>query len=106
MKWAMYLHHLSSKAYNTIRNSGILTLPSTQTLREYTHLSPTKVGFPVDVERQLLDLLNVKEDLAKYGIILIDEMYVKQGVVFDKNTGAMIGFADLGEVSNQLNEFE
>jgi len=99
----MCLHHLSSKAYNTIRNSGILTLPSEQTLREYTHLSSTKVGFSVDAERQLLDLLNVKENLAKYGVTLIDEMYVKQGVVFDNHTG---GYTDLGEVSNQLSDFE
>ena len=106
MKWAMYLHHLSGKAYDTIRNSGILTLPSAQTLREYTHLSPTRVGFSADAERQLLDVLNLREGLAKYGVILIDEMYVKQGVVFDKSTGAMIGFTDLGEVSNQLSEFE
>ena len=51
--------------YNTIRNSGIISLPS---------------------DRQLLDLLNVKNDLAKYWLILIDEMYVKQGVVFEKST--------------------
>ena len=31
---------------------------------------------------------------------------MKQGVVFDKNTGAMIGFTDFGEVSNQLSEFK
>ena len=37
---------------------------------------------------------------------LIRCTYVKQRVVFDKNTGAMIGFSDLGEVSNQLSEFE
>jgi len=72
MKWAMYLHHLSGKAYDTIRNSGILALPSAQTLREYTHLSPTRVGFSVDAERQLLDVINLREGLAKYGVILID----------------------------------
>ena len=97
------MHHISSKAYNTIRNSGIISLPSTRTLREYTHLSPTTVGTSIDADRQLVDLLNVKDDLAKYELILIDEMYVKQGVVFEKSTGAMIGLTDLGEVTNQLN---
>jgi len=57
--------------YDTIRNTGILTFPSPQTLREYTLLSPTRVGFSVGAEEQLLDLLNLKEGLARYRVILI-----------------------------------
>ena len=33
IKWCLYLHHISSKAYETIRNSGIITLPLSRTLR-------------------------------------------------------------------------
>ena len=33
-------------------------------------------------------------------------MYVKQGLVFEKSTGALFGFTDLGEINNQLDEFE
>jgi len=105
IKWCLYLHHLSSKAYNTICNSGILTLPSSRTLQDYKHVSSTSVGFSLEADRQLLDLLQQKNDLVKYGVLLFDEMYVKQGLVFEKSTGALFGFTDLGDVGNQLDEF-
>ena len=106
IKWCLYLHHVSSKAYETIRNSGIITLPSCRTLREYKHLSSTKVGFSIEADRQLVDILAQKDGLAKYGMLLFDEMYVKQGLVYEKSTGALFGFTDLGDVNNQFNDFE
>ena len=105
VKWCLYLHHISSKAYETIRNSGILILPSSRTLQDYKHLSSTTVGFSIEADRQLLDIINQKDDLAKYGVLLFDEMYIKQGLVFEKSTGALFGFTDLGDISNQLDEF-
>ena len=33
-------------------------------------------------------------------------MYIKQGLVFEKSTGALFGFMDLGDINNQLDEFE
>ena len=74
IKWCLYLHHLSSKAYETIRNSGIITLPSSRTFRDYTHLHSTKMGFSIEADRQLFDLLKQKDELTKYGVVLIDEM--------------------------------
>ena len=105
VKWCLYLHHLSTKAYETIHNSGILTLPSSRTLQDYKHLSSTTVGFSTEADRQLLDIINQKDDLAKYGVLLFDEMYIKQGLVFKKSTSALFGFTDLGDISNQLDEF-
>jgi len=43
---------------------------------------------------------------SSYGVVLFDEIYVKQGLVFEKSIGALFGFTDLGEVNNQLDEFE
>ena len=65
IKWCMYLHHVSSKAYETIRNSGIITLPSSRTLRDYKHLSSTKVGFSLEADRQLVDILAQKDGLGR-----------------------------------------
>ena len=33
-------------------------------------------------------------------------MYIKEGLVFDKSTGSLIGFADLGNVNNLFAEYE
>ena len=64
------------------------------------------MGFSIEADRQLLDLLNQKDELTKYGVVLIDEMYIKQGLVFEHSTRALFGFTDLGEVNNQLDDFE
>lgn len=38
--------------------------------------------------------------------ILIDEMHLKEGLVYNKGSGSLIGFCDLGDVVQQLNDFE
>ena len=60
----------------------------------------------MEADRQLVDILAQKDDLAKYGMLLFDEMYVKQGLVYEKSTRALFGFTDLGVVNNQLIDFE
>ena len=60
----------------------------------------------MEADRQLVDILAQKDDLAKYGMLLFDEMYVKQGLVYEESTRALFGFTDLGEVNNQLIDFE
>lgn len=39
-------------------------------------------------------------------MLLLDEMHIRQDLVFDKHSGEMIGFCNLGEVNNQLLDFE
>ena len=46
------------------------------------------------------------EHLAKYVGIILDQMYVKESLVFDKHTGSLTGYADLGEVNNLFTELE
>ena len=35
-------------------------------------------------------------------ILLIDEMYIKENIVYSKHTGRIVGFTDLGDVNNHL----
>ena len=37
IKWCIYLHHQSSKAYEALRDSGCIQLPSSRTVRDYTN---------------------------------------------------------------------
>ena len=39
-------------------------------------------------------------------ILLLDEMHVKEDLVYDKHSGAMIGFANLGDINDHLLQFE
>ena len=53
---------------------------------------------------QLLEMLKQTKPahLAKYVTVVMDEMYIKEGLVFQKSTGALIGYEDLGDVNNLL----
>lgn len=107
IRWCLYLHHRSSGAYSTLRKSGVITLPSERTLRDYRHFCPSTTGFSKDCDLQLLDLLQYEDqNLGKYVTIVIDEMYIKEGLAFDKTTGSLIGFSDLGDVNNLFAEYE
>ena len=37
IKWCLYLRYQSSKAYELLRNSGCIKVPSQRTLRDYSH---------------------------------------------------------------------
>ena len=38
--------------------------------------------------------------------LLMDEMYIREDIVYEKHSGRMIGYSNLGEVNNQLTKFE
>ena len=108
VRWALYLHHRSSGAYETLRKSGVIQLPTSRTLRDYRHLSTSHPGFSAIADQQLLELIQQvrPSNLAKYVLIIMDEMYIKEGLVYNKATGALIGFSDLGGVIQQLDDYK
>ena len=108
VKWCLYLRHQSSSVYETMRQSGCLLLPSQRTLRDYTHYTSTMVGFSDEVDQQLMAAANISSlsEHEKCVSIIMDEMHVREGLVYDKHSGALLGFTDLGNVNNLLMEFE
>ena len=108
IRWCLYLHHRSSGCYNTLRNSGLFYLPTDRTLQDYRHFSPSSAGFSKSLDEQLLEQFKSQkpENLAKYVGIVLDEMYVKESLVYDKHTGSLTGYSDMGEVNNLFMELE
>ena len=86
----------------------MLTLPSDRTLRDYKHSSTSKVGFSHELDLELFEVVAKlrPQQLAKYVGLTLDEMHVKEGLFFDKHTGKLIGYSDLGEVNNLLSDYE
>lgn len=89
IRWCLYLRHLSTGAYETLRSSGAVKLPSQRTLRDYTHFNQATSGFSSEVDRQLMDLVSIQTcpEREKYIVILMDEMHIKQNLVYNKHTG-------------------
>ena len=42
----------------------------------------------------------------KYTISLLDEIHVREDLVYDKHTGELVGFANLGDINQHLLAFE
>ena len=81
IRWCLYLRHLSGNAYETIRESDVIKLPSQRTLRDYiyTKLKAT-VGFSADVDEQISKAAKIDSCLEreKYVIILMDRTSLKE----------------------------
>ena len=108
MKWCLYLRHKSSGAYEHLRKSGCVSLPSQRTLRDYTHYINAAMGFSDEVDMQLANAAKLTrcEEFEKCVIILMDEMYIKDELVYDKHSGSLVGFVNLGDINSHLLEFE
>ena len=101
-RWCIYLSHKSSRVYDLLRRSGIVSLPSTRTLRDYTHYISSQAGFS-KVDEQLLEVSQAigQDEWQKAVIIIFDEMYIKKELVYDKRTGELIGFTNLGAINHK-----
>ena len=121
IKWCIYLRHQSQKAYETLRSC--ISLPSQRTLRDYTHCVKSGNGFSTEVDKQLMLAMGEScQEYEKMVVLLMDEMYVKEDIVYNKHTGQLIssflkfslaafigqllGFVDMGKINNHLLLFE
>ena len=108
IKWCLYLRHLSGKAYEMLRESGCITLPSHRTLSDYTHYVHSTTGFSAEVDEQLMEAAKVAkaQEWEKCVVLVMDEMHVKEDLVYDKHSGALIGFVNLGQTNQHLLQFQ
>lgn len=89
VRWCLYLRHLSSSAYETLRDTGTIRLPSQRTLRDYTHHTKATVGFSKEVDKQLQIAAKLPScpEREKCVIIIMDEMHLREDLAYDKHTG-------------------
>ena len=108
LKWCLYLHYKSSGAYQMLRESGCLKLPSQRTLREYRHIGTASQGFSRLLDEQLMKAAEIDtlELWQKCVILILDEMSIHEDLVYDKHSGELIGYTNLGDINNHLLAFE
>ena len=98
----------SNGAYEALRDSGFFKLPSQRTLRDYTHYIEAKCGFSVQVDCMLQKTAKNHScpERDKCVILLVEEMYIKEDLVYNKHSGEMVGFTNLGSINDHLADFE
>ena len=101
-RWCIYLRHQSQGAYETMRQC--VALPSQRTLRDFTHHIQPSPGFSAEVDTQLYEAAKLEQcrEREKFMVLLLDEMHVKEDLVYDKHTGELIGFTNLGDINFHL----
>ena len=101
IRYCLGLAAKSPSFYDDIRygennNTGFLMLPSRRRLRDYkNYIRPTQ-GFNRDVVNELAKNVENFSEEEKYTILLLNEMKIQEDLVWDKHTGDLIGYVDLG----------
>ena len=92
IRWCLYLRHFSSKGYEMLRDSNVISLPTQRTLRDYTYFTKANAGFSAEVDKHLMEAARVSScpEREKYILVIMDEMHIKEDLVYDKNTGTMM----------------
>ena len=94
IRFALSLHGKSPSAYRELRDSGVLILPSKRVLRDYKNYFKPKVGInSEDLQGKTTNF----NDMQRYVVVVMDEMKIQSNLVFDKYSGDLIGFIDLGD---------
>lgn len=108
IKFCLNIKLISSAAYHALSTSGFVQLPSERTLRDYTHYFKSSPGFHSDLNEQLKKEAEIESlpESQRYVGLLIDEMKIKEDLVYDKYSGHIIGFTSLGDLSDIIKSLE
>ena len=102
LRFALNLKYMSTSAYKAVRQSGIIHLPSERTLSDYTHWSNPHTGVQLEYIEKLSTMLEDVPCGQRHCALLMDEMKIKSGLVFNKHSGTLVGFVDLGGVNRDI----
>lgn len=102
IRFALSIHGKSPSACRELRDSGALILPSERVLRDYKNYFKPKA----EINKENIECLREKTkhftDLQRYVVLVMDEMKIQSNLVFDKVSGDLVGFVDLGDpVTNE-----
>ena len=102
IRYCLNLSAKSPAAYEELRydegqGTGVLILPSKQRLRDYKNYIKPERGFNPNIVCELKTKTSQFSDTEKYIVLTFDEMKIQDSLVWDKHTGDLIGYVDLGD---------
>ena len=98
IRFCLSLASKSPSAYDELRESNVLRLPSRRTLRDYRNAIKPKTGFNPAVVKELIKQTKNLKGPQRYICMSIDEIKIKENLVYSKHSGELVGFADLGNL--------
>ena len=106
VRWCLSVKQTSSTAYDTLYNSGLVTLSSKQTLRYYTHTCVVSSGFCNSIDDRLIQDASFDgvADWQEHVVLIFDEMHIKEDLVFNKTTGLLKGFIIVCDIYQQSSD--
>ena len=95
-----------SITYNELRSSNVLTLPSLRALCDYKNAIRPTTGFNTEVIEELWKTTETLKSFQRFVVLFFDEMKIQQSVVFDKHSGELIEYVDLGDPEKNFSTFD
>ena len=83
--------------YDEQKGTGFLILPSKRRLRDYKNYIRPERGFNPLIVKELMEKVKDFSEVERFVVLCFDEMKVEENLVWDKHTGELIGFVDLGD---------
>lgn len=104
--WCLFLKSKSPSSYETLRK--VLKLPCKRTLFEYSKDMSTECGFNERVLSEISEKIKLEtlSEHEKYLALLVDEISIKEDLIYKASTGEIVGFCQLNESSNKLKDLE
>ncbi|XP_020298903.1 uncharacterized protein LOC109863121, partial [Pseudomyrmex gracilis] len=92
----MLMHMKSPKAYNFLRDNQILPVPCVRTIQRYLSLIDSSCGFDMRFFEMFKLALDKKEEIQKHGVILLDEIHLRESVNVNSKNLTYTGLIDFG----------
>ena len=104
IQMSLSLWNTSPGGYSTLRNSGMIYLPSESLLRRYKNCIQQKPGINADMFKWLYTEAN-RLKCEKNGGLIIDEMSVQEDLQIGFRDGKVTvdGFVHMGQMSEDMN---
>ena len=106
IRFCLSLASKSASAYDELRDSRVLTLPSRRTLRDYKNAIRPVVGFNPEIIQDLINTTSKLEGYQRNVVISFDEIKIQENLVFNKHSGELIGYVDLGDPDLNYSTFK
>lgn len=103
MMLCMLLHIRSPAGYSFMQNNKLLPLPCIRRIREYLSMINTTCGFDGQFFELLKKHLEIKIDIQKHGVLIFDEISLRESVSVNSRPLSYTGLIDFGEEDHEIN---